>query len=154
MTAAISKGQAGLRSALEVSIKHALRHLEELLVVAPERGPDAAYFATLANEFTCLHARIRAQHAATCLQTPEGQPPVIPPELTEEWDRLCGEHAHLLGMLDYLIRQVDSIADQGTEDKDVFILRVKELIAVLRRHDAEEDRLYDIALWKDTGGES
>lgn len=154
MTDAKTKAQVSLRSAPDESIKHALRRVEEMLVEAPERGPDAAYFATLANEFTRLHARIRAQHAATCLQTPEGQPPVIPAELTQEWDRLCEEHAHLLGMLDYLIRQVDSIADQGTEDKDVFILRVKELIAVLRRHDTEEDRLYAIAFYRDTGGES
>jgi len=154
MTDSKTKAQVGLRSAHDESIKHGLRRLEEMLVDAPERGPDAAYFATLADEFTRLHARIRAQHAAMCMQTLEGQPPVIPAEMTQEWDRLCEEHAHLLGMLDYLIRQVDSIADQGTEDKDVFVLRVKELIAVLRRHDAEEDRLYAIALWKDTGGES
>ena len=154
MTTATSSVQMGLRSTPDASIKDAMHHLEEMLVVAPERGSDAAYFAKLANEFAYLHARIRAQHAATCLQTPEGQPPVIPAELTEEWDRLCGEHPHILGMLDCLIRHVKSIADQGTEDKDVFILRAKELIAVLRRHDAEEDRLYAIALWKDTGGES
>lgn len=153
MTAATSNVQIGLRSTPDESIKHALGHLEELLVVAPECSPEAAYFATLANEFTSLHARIRAHHAADCLQTPSG-PRVLPAELTQDWDRLHEEHSRLLGMLDWLIRHVDSIADQTTEDKDVFILRVKELIAVLRRHDAEEDRLFAIALWKDTGGES
>ena len=154
MTPAIANAQAGWRSSAEETTKYALRNLEELLAAAPDLASDAAYFATLSNEFRSLHARIRAHHGAMCLQPPEGQPPVIPAERTEEWNRLCEEHVHILGMLDLLIRHVESIADQGTEDKDVFILRVKELIAVLRRHEAEEDRLYAIALCRDTGGES
>ncbi len=153
MSIATSRGQADLRRAADGSIKEALQQIEELLVIDPDRGPDAAFFATLGNEFRFLHARIRTQHAADCLRTPDG-PQLLPTERIEEWDRLCEEHAHILGMTDWLIRNVDSIPDQGTEDKDVFILRVKELLAVLRRHDAEEDRLYALAFWKDTGGES
>ncbi|MEK7731728.1 MAG: hypothetical protein AAB363_07705 [Planctomycetota bacterium] len=153
MTHATSDAQVGWRLSPDEPTKYAVQHLEELLVVTPDRGSDAAYFTTLSNEFRRLHARIRAHHAADCLETPSSSH-VLPAELTQEWDRLREEHTPILGMLDWLIRHVESIADQGTEDKDVFILRVKELIAVLRRHDAEEDRLYDIALWKDTGGES
>jgi hypothetical protein len=153
MNVITSDTPAGLRPSPDESIKHILLHLDELLVVVPDLGPDANYFTTLADEFKYLHTRIRAHHAADCLQTPNG-PRVLPAELTEEWDRLRDEHARILGMLDWLIRHVDSMADQSTEDKDVFILRVREIIAVLRRHDAEEDRLYAIALWHDTGGES
>ena len=153
MSHATSDAQVGCRLSPDESTKYTLQHLEELLVVTPDRGSDAAYFTTLSNEFRYLHARIRAHHAADCLQAPSG-PHVLPAELTQEWDRLREEHTPILGMLDWLIRHVESIDDQGTEDKDVFILRVKELFAVLRRHDAEEDRLYDIALWHDTGGES
>ena len=153
MTPAIANALTGWRSSPEETTKYALRHLEELLAASPERGSEAAYFSVLANEFRSLHARIRAHHAADCLEATSG-PRVLPAELTQKWDRLREEHTPILGMLDWLIRHVESIADQATEDKDVFILRVKELIAVLRRHDAEEDRLYAIALWRDTGGES
>lgn len=153
MTIATSDQLVDRRPSLDESTKYALQHLEELLVTAPDRSSDAAYFTTLSNEFRYLHARIRAHHAADCLEFPSG-PRVLPAELTQEWDRLREEHTPILGMLDWLIRHVESITDQATEDKDVFILRVKELIAVLRRHDAEEDRLYAIALWRDTGGES
>ncbi len=40
------------------------------------------------------------------------------------------------------------------EDKEVFVLRGRELLAMLRRHEAEEDRLFYLAVWRDTGGES
>lgn len=153
MTAAATNAQTGWQASPDDSIKQTLRRVEDLLVAAPDPGPDAAYFMTLANEFRFLHARIRAHLAADCLQAPSGTP-VLPAELTEEWGRLRDEHAPILGMLDWLIRHVGSIAEQDTEDKEVFILRVKELFAVLRRHDAEEDRLYAVALWRDTGGES
>jgi hypothetical protein len=56
-------------------------------------------------------------------------------------------------MLDWLTRRVDAIADSTLEDKDVFLLRTRELIAVLRRHVAEEDRLFYLSVWRDTGGE-
>ena len=40
------------------------------------------------------------------------------------------------------------------EDKEVFVMRIRELIAVLRRREAEEDRLLYFAIWRDHGGES
>ena len=60
----------------------------------------------------------------------------------------------MIGMLDRLIRPVDSMADRPLEDKEVFLLRVRELISMIRRHCAEEDRLFYLAVWHDTGGES
>ena len=60
----------------------------------------------------------------------------------------------MLGQLDRLIRTADSVVDRPVEDTDVFFLRMRELIATLRRHEAEEDRLVSLAVWRDTGGES
>jgi hypothetical protein len=81
--------------------------------------------------------------------------PVPPgtPELTEEVERLQGEHQHILAQLDWLVRSSASIADRAVEDQEVLVLRLRELIAVLRRHEAEEDRVFFIATWRDTGGE-
>ena len=153
MATATSDAQVRRQQSPDESIKSALQHLDELLAAGQDRGMDAAYFTALSSEFKRLHARIRAHHAADCLEV-SGDRRVLPAELTQEWDRLRAEHFPILGMLDWLIRHVDSIAEQATEDNEVFILRAKEFIAVLRRHDAEEDRLYAIALWRDTGGES
>ena len=60
----------------------------------------------------------------------------------------------ILAKLDRLVRDVDSMADRTLEDKEVFFLRGLELIALLRRHEAEEDRIFYLSLWRDTGGES
>ncbi len=153
MATATSDAQVRQQQSPDDSTKDILQRLEVLLVALQDRGSDAAPFTALANELRCLHARIRAHHAADSLESSDGRG-ALPAELSQEGDRLRGEHTHILGMLDWLIRHVDAMADQSVEDKDVFFLRVRELIAVLRRHDAEEDRLYAIALWRDTGGES
>ena len=71
-----------------------------------------------------------------------------------EQARLRTEHSTILGMLDRIIRSTDALGDQTVEDKDVFFLRVRELLATVRRHEAEEDRLFYLAVWRETGGES
>ena len=154
MTATTSGPHVGRRPSPDESIKKALGRVEELLEAGAERDAEAARFAAFADEFRQLHAHIRAHDAADYLRTTAAPVGIIPSELTQEWDRLRGEHPRILGQLDWLIRHVDAIADQSVEDKEVFLLRVRELIAVLRRHDAEEDRLFAIAVWHDTGGES
>ncbi len=131
------------------AIKESLQIVEDRL----EGDRDSTFFEVLGAEFRRLHARIRTHHAVACLHPPAGKSE-LPLEVQNEWTRLRDEHPRILGQLDWLIRHFDSVADQRTEDQDVFILRVRELIAVLRRHDAEEDRVLAVALWHDTGGES
>ncbi len=135
------------------AVKETLDRLDELLSATPDYAQDASFFAALGGAFRQLHARIRAHHAADYLGSPH--PGVaVPAEWAHDWTRLRDEHPRILGQLDWLIRRDEAIADQPVEDRDVFLLRVRELIAVLRRHEAEEDRLFALALWHDTGGES
>ena len=137
----------------EDSIKASLKLLERLLDKPGDRMFDPGYFAAVGGQLRRLHARIRIHHAIGQLDvgtfTAE-----VPPELTDELHRLHAEHATIIGQLDRLIRSVDSMADQSLEDKEVFTLRGRELIALLRRHEAEEDRLFYLSIWRDTGGES
>lgn len=134
------------------AVKASLTRIDETLDAA-ERSCDSEMFELLEDEFRHLHALIRSQDAVEKLGTSESVVSV-PPEWLDECARLRGEHPRLLGQLDWLIRHVGCVADQPVDDREVFMLRVRELIAVVRRHDAEEDRLFALALWRDTGGES
>jgi hypothetical protein len=152
MTASVSTTHADFHCSPDEAIKLSLSRVEEA-VDAAEHSTDPDVFELLEQEFRRLHARIRTHHAVDCLSSYE-RGPMVPAEWTGEWLRLRAEHPHLLGQLDWLLRHIGSVADQPIEDREVFTLRVRELIAVLRRHDAEEDRLFALALWHDTGGES
>ncbi|MFQ5592255.1 MAG: hypothetical protein ACE5HE_13920 [Phycisphaerae bacterium] len=136
------------------SIKASLSLLESMLDEAADHLFDADYFEEIGRELRRLHARIRMHHAADYVGASPDDPNALPPELSEELNRLRAEHPLFLGQLDRLVRSVDAMADRSLEDKEVFILRARELIAMLRRHEAEEDRLFYLAVWRDTGGES
>jgi len=152
MTTAAHESQTRSTRSKDDSIKASLNLLRDLLDQASDHFFDADYFESLSKELRRLHARIRIHHAVD--QLAENQFSDLSPELTEEVKRLQAEHAVILGKLDRLVRSVDSMADRSLEDKDVFLLRGFELIALLRRHEAEEDRLFYLSVWCDTGGES
>lgn len=135
------------------SIKGSLKSLETLLDQASDHVFDAEYFEKLERELKRLHARFRTHHAEDRFAEDDNEASVAP-ELAEEVKRLRGEHAIIIGQLDRLIRCAESMVDRTLEDKDVFVLRGRELIALLRRHEAEEDRLFYLSVWRDTGGES
>lgn len=134
-------------------IKTSLAKLEELLESAARSRFDEAVVACLGDALRSLHARIRVRHAIGYIDESQVAE-LIPPELADERARLLAEHPTIIGLLDRLIRVVDSIADRSAEETEVFILRGLELLAVLRRHEAEEDCLFFLAFWRDTGGES
>lgn len=152
MTISLSTNRTDVLLSPDEAIKLSLSRVEEAMDAA-EHSTDPDVFELLDEEFRRLHARIRTHHAVDCLSSYE-RGPLVPAEWGDEWVRLRDEHPRLLGQLDWLIRHVGSVADQPVEDREVFTLRVRELIAHLRRHDAEEDRLFALALWHDTGGES
>ena len=134
------------------SVKLILGSLQSLFAEAPRRQLEPEYFDQLATELRGLHAQIRIHHAVECF-CPEKTPPTSP-ELMDDVNRLTEEHPVILGKLDRVIRAVDSMSDRTLEDKDVFFLRGLEVLALIRRHEAEEDRIFFLSIWRDTGGES
>ncbi len=136
------------------SITATLPQIEALLGESSERMFDSEYYEQMATELRRLHARVRVHHAANELNICDESEADTPPELLREQARLRSEHSVILGGLDRIIRSTDALADQTVEDKDVFFLRVRELLATVRRHEAEEDRLFYLAVWRETGGES
>jgi len=154
MTTAASDSPFRTGPQTDDSIKASLGMLEDMLDHAVDHLFDADYFEEVGRELRRLHARIRMHHAADYADSKTDDPTLVPPELTGELTRLRAEHRVFLGQLDRLIRSVGSMADRSLEDKEVFTLRGRELIATLRRHEAEEDRLFYLAVWRETGGES
>ncbi len=135
------------------TLEQFLEPLEQFLEQAWQQEFDDSTVESLAGQFRTLHARLRSHDAAQHLATGQ-QIAQAPPQHADDLRRLLGEHSQLLGMLDRLVRTVDALPGLALEDKEVFYLRGRELIAVLRRHEAEEDRLFFLSLWHDTGGES
>ncbi len=138
-------------TATDQTIKSSLGQLENILAI---QGTGEAYFETLADALHKLHALVRIHHAADIFAGPQSGTLNMPPQCTQDLDRLRAEHSDILGKLDRLVIVVDSMSDQADEDQEVFFCRLRELIAIVRRHEAEEDRLFTLALWHDTGGES
>ena len=136
------------------TVRASLERIEELaLAVEPEDIFEPDRFAALCDELRQLHARIRMHHAAGFLAG-TGAMEALPPELADERNRLAAEHMPMLGQLDRILRTSDSIVDRSLEDREVFVLCVRELFAVVRRHIAEGGRLFYLAIWRDVGGES
>lgn len=145
--------ESGVRTG-DDSITATLPQIEALLGESSERMFDSEYYDQMATELRRLHARVRVHHAANELNICDESENSVPPEFLREQARLRTEHSTILGGLDRIIRSTDALADQSVEDKDVFFLRVCELLATVRRHEAEEDRLFYLAVWRETGGES
>lgn len=143
---------AGKRGGRDL-LRGTLHRLDTLLMHSAAQAASPGYWTTLGDCLRELHARVREHHAASRLSESEDGT-LIAPEYLDALTQLSAEHTHLLGMLDRLVRVVDSMPDRQVEDRDVFFLRIRELTAVLRRHEAEEDRLFALSLWRDTGGES
>lgn len=133
-------------------VSESLSTIEEMLADSARSMTDDRWFVRLSAELEKLHAGVRIHHAVAILEGGT-DPAKTAPELTADEERLMHEHYTMLGYLDRIIRSSKSIAGQGAEDQTVFILRVRELVATLRRHEAEERKLMYVALFRDTGGE-
>ena len=134
-------------------LRDCLAAVKEVLNSAPDH-PDAPYFDLMGCSLRKLHARLRTHHAATLSEEAESLVQSSAPELSEDLIRLRVEHTMLMGMLDRIIRSAATMPDRVPDDMEVFEARVRELVSIMRRHMAEEDRLLGIAMWRDTGGES
>ena len=140
------------RRTIDDSIKGSLRVLEEMLSQDTDHMFEGTYFEDAATELRRLRARVRIHHGTDSLSTKRKSAEPVAPELAAARDHLRSEHAAISGHLRQLLRSAGSIADQSLEDKEVFILRAQELVAVLRRHEAEEDRLFYLSVWGDIDG--
>ena len=143
---------SGQTSSSREPIDACLERVEELIRTVAQPVSDAGLLEQLGEALRSLHARLRIHHATDFHVA--GEVEALAPQLGEDRKRLSAEHQTILGMLDRCIRCGESIADQPIEEQAVFFLRIQEVIAVIRRHEAEEDRLLYLAVWRDTGGES
>lgn len=141
------------RPAPDTAIRASMELIEQWLEQGSRRMFDPPHLEPGAEALRRLHASVRTHHSAQCLDRSAALGDDLPPEFACDFERLHNEHNLILGQLDRLIRTVDSILDRPLEDKEVFVLRIREIIAVLRRHLAEEDRLFFLAMWRDIGGE-
>lgn len=141
-------------AATSASVSPLLGPLENLLDEATDHTFDADYYEQLEQHLKRVHAAIRAHYAIESLTATAPDAGYDRPEYAGERNRLRAEHSAMLGNLDRIIRAAAYIVDQPVEDKEVFILRLREFIATARRHEAEEERLLYLSLWRDTGGES
>jgi len=135
-------------------MSEALTAIEERMTCASDRLFDHEFYEGLGADLLRFHAQLRTHHAVGAYHTGGDSIAQLSPQYADQIARLHAEHGTLLGMLDRLIRSVETMCDQPLEDKEVFAMRVREVIAVTRRHEAEDDRLFYLSLWRDTGGES
>lgn len=135
------------------SVKSSLDVLGGVIDSTSDSVFDFSWIETVGDELLRLHARMRIHHSPAELSH-RCNADAITPELSGEYMRLCEEHSDMIGKLDRLIRSAETMNDRTLEDKEVFVLAVRELIAMVRRHEAEEDRLFYLSIWRETGGES
>ena len=136
MTATVPNSTFDRRSSDDNSIIASIDALKVMFEDMSDHLLDAEFFEGLGAEFRRLHARLRAHHAASYVPPDADQASAMPPEQAEELKRLRLEHSDFLGRLDRLVRCSDSLAERTLEDKEVFLLRGRELIASLLRHEA------------------
>ena len=120
------------------SISATLPQIEALLNESSERMFDSEYYEQVATELRRLHARVRVHHAANELNICDESENSVPPEFLREQARLRDEHSTILGTLDRIIRSTDALGDQTVEDRDVFFLRVRELMATAQSESASD----------------
>lgn len=136
------------------TVREALDAVDATIVAADHQIGEEDFFDVLHAQLRRLHAQFRIHHAAATVEVCEHASDSVAPEYAPDRQRLCEEHNSIFGMVDRLARSSESMVDLPVEDKEVFIMRVRELVAILRRHLAEEDRLCYLSLWSDIGGES
>ncbi len=149
-TLATSLGQAGRK---RQTIITGVDCIEQLLDDAAGQMPTPEFCENLSEALGVLHAALRAHDAADVILGSDVTTK-ISPQYADDMVRLRAEHSMLLGTIDRLIRASEAMPEQPLEDKDVYLMRMRELVAIIRRHQAEEDRLFYLSVWQETGGES
>lgn len=148
MTPSTMTGKTNTRRMVDL-----LDELQEFLnQITAKKRPTPQTAETLNSHLTTLHARFR-QHAGQNWVHDDGAKGLISPDLSGPAERLRDEHALIITRLDLLIREVELLDGWTDEERDVYFLKIQELIAFLRRHEAEENLMTYRSTWYDTGGE-
>lgn len=153
MSSGTSGAKLGQRHGRVSEVGPLVDRLEEAINAGRDGGLEGCDVNGLGNLLRDLHARVRTHHAIGVIHTPtDGKE--IAPRYVAQLEHLRNEHTAMIGTLDRLIRAVETLTELAIEDRMVFAARLRELIAFIRRHEAEEDRVLYLAMWHDFGGES
>ncbi|MHC5110163.1 MAG: hypothetical protein ACYTHJ_09830 [Planctomycetota bacterium] len=120
----------------------------------PQGDFDTDSLEILCDNFTKLHAQLRIKHASLFIKDTRFEKEIVPPEQARQWKKLHGEYMPVMGMIDRMLRSAESVMDRDASDAELLFLRMCEIVAMMRRHLAEEDYLVCRANWDDIGGES
>jgi len=148
---------AALEERLDV-LPHAstseLMEMVESALESPNRWfedrPSAKRFKQVLD---ALHAKLRRHHATELLADDPEQPSAIMNSTDPQAARLNAEHSTLLGLLGRLCEQCYTVATFTAHEQELFVLRLREFLAIFRRHKAEEDLRYYQTVWREVGGE-
>ena len=100
----------------QVSMNDALASIEERIECMPDHLFDNEYFDGLEVDLRRFHAQLRAHHAAAAYHAGGESVSQLSPEYADQIARLHSEHSSILGMLDRLIRSVETMCEQPLED--------------------------------------
>ncbi len=142
---------------LDALVKASTGELLAMIEQGLDHAPQSFETRSSAKQFKrlldALHAKLRRHHAAGALSLD----PSAGPQSLGATDcrvlRLNAEHSTMLGILGHLCAECYAMSGLSPDEQELFILRARELVAVFRRHKAEEDSLYYHTVWRDVGGE-
>jgi len=131
-----------------------IAEIERLAALWLDAGVDPESLKHMRSVLSALHAQVRVLHAGGCLQKSQAGIDALPPEQARDWTRLSNECFAILGLIDRVLQCTASVLQYGEAEEELLLLRVREIVAIVKRHIAEEENLLYRAVWQDVGGES
>jgi len=136
------------------NVRPMIAEVERLSSLWFDDGVDPESLKQMRSVLFALHAQVRVLHAAGCLQKSQAGTDALPPEHARDWTRLSNECFAILGLIDRVLQSTESVLQYGEAEEELLLLRVCEVVAIVKRHVAEEENLLYRAVWQDVGGES
>lgn len=136
------------------NVRPMIAEIERLSDVWFDDGVAPESLKHMRSVLSALHAQVRVLHAAGCLQKSQTGVDALPPEQARDWTRLSDECFAILGLIDRVLQSTGSVLQYGEAEEELLLLRVREIVAIVKRHIAEEENLLYRAVWQDVGGES
>lgn len=132
--------------------RECLRVLDELEICV-DRRPDrgAGWIGRLQSCFATFADALRLQFESEERGTLYRDLPETKPRLSDRIEALREEHERLLVELDAAVLRVAALNDERFADAGQVRETVRDLIAKLRLHEANETRLLQSAYWREVG---